>query len=390
MNEDTSTIAALSTAPAPAGIAVIRISGPKTRKALNAIFHSTTPPTQNPRQLVYGDLTDYKTGETIDKAMAVFMPGPASYTGEDVGEIQLHGSLLLVQKVLKSLYAYGVTPAEPGEFTKRAFLNNKLDLVQAEAIGDIITATTEAALRAASQQMEGRLSAAIDLIGEPLRDALAEVEAQLDFPEEDLGEESSKKAKDVLSRCIAEINKLSSSYQCGRIIREGYKVLLAGRPNSGKSSLLNLLLGAERVIVTDIPGTTRDLIEEELLLDGYRFVFCDSAGMTSSEDVVEKIGVELSYEKIGWADLVFFVADVSEGIDDDAESWMVVLQDVRKRAKKLWLILNKIDLVDDAISRFAYESRSADQVFYLSAKTGDGVDVLKDALKDEVSSMVCF
>ncbi|MDZ4784448.1 MAG: tRNA uridine-5-carboxymethylaminomethyl(34) synthesis GTPase MnmE [bacterium] len=388
MVNDVSTIAALATAPAPAGIAVIRVSGPLTRKALNHLFHAKSPPVDNPRMLCYGKLVDFQTGNVIDKSLAVFMPAPNSYTGEDVAEIQLHGSLLLVQKVLRSLYSFGISPAEAGEFSKRAFLNGKLDLVQVEAIRDMIQATTDKALLVASEQLEGRFSKAIESFGDPLRDSLAEIEAHLDFPEEDINPESFKKISSSIKKARKQIQKLIFTYSYGQIVKDGFRVLLCGRPNAGKSSILNLLLGHDRAIVTEVPGTTRDLIEEEATFSGYKFVFCDSAGITQTSDVVEKIGVELAYEKLKWADLVLMVVDSTESMEDSMKTWMPILEDIKSKSHKIWLVFNKIDLAPDAISKFAYESKSADQIFYLSAKTHNGLETLITSLVEEIQSRI--
>lgn len=385
---DTTTIAALATAPAPAGIAVVRISGPLTKKALSSLFRAKESPIKNPRTLVYGRLIDFKTKKTIDKCLAVYMPGPNSFTGEDIGEIQMHGSLLLVQKVLRSLYAFGVVPAEAGEFTKRAFLNGKMDLVQSEGISDMIQATTERSLTLANEQIDGRFSAALTEIGEPLRDVLAEIEAGLDFPEEDIEPDSIVKVSKKIKRSMILIRKLIGTYSYGHLVKDGYRVLLCGRPNAGKSSILNILLGKNRAIVTDIPGTTRDFIEEEATFSGYRFIFCDSAGLTNTDDKVEQIGIELAHGKLEWADLVLFVADATETLEKSSENWMYYLDDVRGKSKKLWLVLNKIDLLEDAVSKYAFEARSAEQVFYLSANTQDGLSTLKEALTSEIQSQI--
>lgn len=379
---ESSTIAALATAPAPAGIAIVRVSGPRTRVAIHALFRGKIDPVEEPRQLIFGELIDYHTGAVIDKCLAVFMPGPHSFTGEDIGEFQLHGSPLLVEKVLRSLFAFGISPAEPGEFSKRAFINGKLDLVQAEAIADLISATSEQALKLASEQLKGRLSDAVDKLGEPLRDALAEIEASLDFPEEDIEPSKREKLTEEFKLAHSKIEELLASYSFGHSVRDGFRVLLCGRPNAGKSSLLNVLLGRPRAIVTEVSGTTRDLIEEEAVFGGYRFVFCDSAGITESDNEVERIGIELARSKLEWADLVLYVVD---GTDKEG-SWKELLGELRGRSKRLWMITNKIDLNPAAIGTFFCDSSTCQQNLYLSAKTKSGIDVLTKALVDEVAS----
>lgn len=380
MSERT-TIAALATAPVPAALAVIRISGPQTKTALKALFRSKKSPVADPRKLILGDLLDHKSGEVIDKTLAVYMPDPYSYTGEDVAEFQFHGSPLLVQKVLQSLFAFGITPAEPGEFTMRAFLNGKLDLVQAEAIAELISAGSEHALKIAGEHLKGKFSQSIEKIGLPLRETLAELEAQIDFPEEGIEPAQLNRLFENMAKSLAEMDEILQTYNFGHIIKEGYRVMLCGRPNVGKSSILNLLLNRERAIVTDEPGTTRDLIEEEALIDGYRFVFCDSAGIRPSLSKAEIIGVELAKERISWADLVLYVVDASSKTVD----WQEVLNYLHGRAKKIWMITNKIDLNPNATATFFCDSKFCAQNFYISAKSKAGLDALTQALVEEVA-----
>lgn len=379
-SSDLSTIAALATAPAPAGIAVVRVSGARTRQALKALFRSKSSVTEHPRTLQLGRIIDHESGAEIDTAMAVFMPAPHSYTGEDVAEFQFHGSPALVQKVLRSLFAYGISPAEPGEFTKRAFLNGKIDLVQAEAVSDLVNATSDEALRLANEQLKGRFSKIVDTIGEPLRDALAEIEARIDFPDEDIEPQALESLIKVIEDSRNKLENLLDTYQYGQVVRDGFRVLLCGKPNAGKSSLLNGLLGTERAIVTPVSGTTRDLIEEAATFAGYRFVFCDSAGLTDSQDPVEKIGIELARERLGWADLVLFIVDAS---DSDA-SWRAVLETIKPKARKIWMVTNKIDLNPAAFASFFCDSSICAQNFFLSVKTRNGFDALVDALVEEV------
>ena len=385
---DTETIAALATSPAPAGIAVVRVSGSRAKKALRSIFRSKRSPLKHPRELIFGQYVDFKSNEVIDNGLAVFMPGPFSYTGEDIAEFQLHGSLLLVQKILRSLYAFGVTPAEPGEFSKRAFLNGKMDLPQAEAIADLVGSTSDVALRVAAEQMKGRLSEAIKEIGEPLRNILAEIEASIDFPEEDIKPETISAIALKLYDARDRIETMVDTYSFGQVLREGFRVLLCGAPNAGKSSLLNTLLGAPRAIVTHIPGTTRDLIEEEAIYSGYRFIFCDSAGITETKDEVERIGVELAKDRLKWADLALLVVDGSEQAAPSLPAWKEVLKTVKDSSVKVWLLINKIDIAPDAFSRFAAEASVCDRLFYLSAKTKEGLEYITEALVEEVRSRV--
>lgn len=384
MNSSSTTIAALATAPYPAGLAVVRVSGPDTKSAFRTLFRSKKDPVLNPRLAILGDIVDFKTGDVIDRALAIYMPGPYSFTGEDVGEFQFHGSPLLVQKILRSLYASGIQPAEAGEFTKRAFLLGKLDLVQAEAIADLINASSEQALKLAGEQLKGRLSSVISELGDPLRDVLAELEALIDFSDEDIQPESVSSLMSRVERSVVKVESLLESYSYGHVVKEGFRVLLYGKPNVGKSSILNLLLGKSRAIVTDIAGTTRDLIEEEVMLGDYKFIFCDSAGISDTEDKVEKIGVSLSKERIEWADLVLLIVDAS----DSSEEWKLLIDDLRDKTKRLWMITNKVDLNPSAIGTFYCDLQTCQQNFYLSAKTKAGFEALVEALKDEVTNTV--
>lgn len=378
------TIAALATAPMPSGLAVIRVSGPQSKLAIAAIFKSKKNPVKNPRTLVFGEIIDFKTEAVIDRALCVFMPGPWSFTGEDIAEFQFHGSPLLVQKILRSLYAFGVQSAAPGEFTKRAFLNGKLDLAQAEAISDLIEAKSEEALKLAGEQLDGRLSTAIDDVGEPLRDVLAEVEAQIDFPEEDIEPEKLDRLLVSVQEANKKLDKLIDSYEFGAAVKEGVRVLLCGRPNSGKSSLLNRLLGKQRAIVTSAAGTTRDLLEEEASIRGYKFVFCDSAGLRESQDEVEKIGIELAKSRLLWADIVLYLIDAT----DKESDWREMLLYLKTKAKRVWMVTNKVDANPNAFGEFVDDTNCSDEDFYISAKTGDGVEVLMDALVDDVAKQL--
>jgi len=371
------TIAALATAPGPAGIAVIRASGPGCREVLRTLFVSEQSPIAHPRTLVLGRIMGDRGRREIDRGLAVFMPAPASYTGEDVLEFQCHGSPALVQQILRALFELGVSPAEPGEFTRRAFLNGKIDLVQAEAVCDLISATTDEAARVAREQLEGRFSETVATIGEPLRDVLAELEAGIDFAEEDIEPTHLAELRERLTTAEGGIQRLLRSYSYGQIVKEGFRVLLCGRPNAGKSSLLNLLLGHERAIVTEVSGTTRDLIEEEAVLDGYRFIFCDSAGITESSDAVEQIGIARAWDQIGQADAVLFLHDLTRVEDAayaaaDAEIAHLLAQRVPPSVPVID-IWNKADAAPT----------SHREGVVLSAKTGEGLQLLRQRLLRE-------
>lgn len=381
MIDNGSTIAALATAPLPAGLAVIRISGPQAGAALAAVFRSTQSPLESPRRMILGNIISCKSGQVLDRGFAVFMAAPQTYTGEDLVELQLHGSPLLAQKVLRSLYQFGVQPAEAGEFTKRAFLNGKIDLIQAEAVSDLIAAASDQALQLANEHLAGRFSSAIENLGEPLRDTLAEIEAQLDFSEEELPSINIGAIEGTLKSVVSQLQSLIESYSSGRILKEGFRVLLTGAPNVGKSTLLNALLGCERAIVTEHSGTTRDLIEEAALIDNVQFIFCDSAGITAQpENEVEQIGIARARQRIKWADLVLWLVDASS--NQSLESQSLEYQ----HAKQLWLLYNKTDLVSPFQPATAGRPASVSKVLSLSVKTGCGLTELKAELVREVQS----
>jgi len=368
-----STIGALATAPAPAGLAVVRVSGERAREVLNALFKGLkTNPVDNPRKLVFGEVLDFQSGEPIDKGLGVFMPGPFSYTGEDIAEFQFHGSPLLVEKVLRSLFAYGVTPAEPGEFTKRAFLNGKLDLVQAEAVSDLINATSEESLKIASEAMRGKLSGFIEEVGTPLRESLAEIEASIDFPDEDISPQTLTQVKNAIQNVKEKIDSLIYSYHFGHVVREGFRVLLYGPVNAGKSSLLNLMLGKDRAIVSPEAGTTRDFIEETVNYEGFNFIFSDVAGIRETSDLVETEGVERAQDRVEWADLVWMVVDAT------TDNWREILEALHGRAKEVWLIVNKVDLNPGAIG--SVMCNKCTRNYYVSAIKKTGREALFEGL----------
>jgi tRNA modification GTPase len=305
------TIAAISTPVGEGGIGIIRVSGPASLPIARTIFQAKSNGGLKSHRFSYGAVVHPESGDLLDEAMLVYMKGPNSYTREDVVEIQCHGGTLVVSRVLSLVVSAGARLAEPGEFTKRAFLNGRIDLVQAEAIMDVIASRTEASLTLAQHQREGLLSRRIAAVQDGILYALAYVEALIDFPEEEL---DVAVERDVLGRvtpALQELGTLIDGFEEGRVLRDGVSVVIAGKPNVGKSSLLNTLLKEKRAIVTSVPGTTRDVIEEVVNINGLPVKLLDTAGIRDSDDQVEQEGVRLSLERIPRADLVLFVVDSS-------------------------------------------------------------------------------
>jgi tRNA modification GTPase len=375
------TIAAIATPPGEGGIAIIRISGAGAENIATKIFaraHGRNGRLTSHR-LYHGAIHDPKTNRTVDEVLLTIMRKPRSYTGEDVVEIHCHGGAFLVRKILVLALAQGARQAEPGEFTKRAFLNGKMDLSQAEAVLDLIRARTDKAADLALTQSAGELSKWVHGLREELLDIMVQVEAAIDFPEEEI---ELLKRQDVIRKVDdlrGKIADIISTYAWGRLFREGARVCLCGRPNVGKSSLLNALLGEERVIVTPIPGTTRDVIEEAINLDGLPVVLWDTAGICTTDDHVERMGVNLSRQYLEKADAVVIVLDGSTRLTEADQD---LLREVG--AKKNLIAVNKCDLpqalsIDD-LSQFSGPSTIA----RVSAKLGDGIDELKKKLRELV------
>ncbi len=365
------TIAALATAPGRGSIAVIRISGEKARDVLEKVFHPKNP--WEPRKLLYGFVRDGDT--VVDEAMAVYLPAPHTYTREDVAEIQCHGGPVPVERTLKLLFEAGARPAEPGEFTKRAFLNGRVDLTQAEAVMDLIGAEGEAAARVSLDLMEGKLSRKVGEFQSVLTDLLAETEAALDYPEEDLEAMMKPALKNRMVVLREGLQELLNNADIGRIALEGFRVVLAGRPNVGKSSLLNALSGTERAIVTAIAGTTRDTVEENIDIHGLTFHLLDTAGIRETRDTVESIGVARSRKAMAEAHLVLVILDGSEGLKAEDK---VVLASLEKG--KGLVVVNKGDLPDQMEDGELQKVAPDIPIWHVSAKTGEGLERLKDAL----------
>ena len=333
------TIAAISTPPGEGGIGVVRISGPASLAILKAVFKRKHDGGFLSHRFYYGEIFSLQTAAIIDEALAVFMQAPRSFTREDVVEIQCHSGTLIMQQVLSSVLSCGARLAEPGEFTRRAFLNGRIDLLQAEAVIDMIRAKTETAVAVARQQSAGALSAALFTARDHIRHALAMVEAYVDFPEEDMGAIDSRRLGRQVNDALAVIEGLIATFEEGRVIRDGVSVLIAGKPNVGKSSLLNTLLKEKRAIVTAIPGTTRDLIEEVVNFDGLPVRLLDTAGICASEDPVEREGITIALDRIASADLILYVLDASRPFDENDQ----LVADALSHSRII-IVLNKSNL----------------------------------------------
>jgi tRNA modification GTPase len=376
-NEDT--IAAIATPPGSGGIAIIRISGPKSLETANLIFrpgHENTGKTFESHRLYHGHIINPSTKEIVDEVLCVFMKSPNSYTGQDIVEIHSHGGHLVPKRILDILFGLGIRPANPGEFSLRAFLNGKLDLPQAEAVSDIINARTEEALKQAELQLEGVLSQRIRTYKDTALDILAEIEAQVDFPEDEIDPIAKDSITDRINSLISGINSLLDTYEEGRIIKHGIKTAILGKPNVGKSSILNMLLMKERAIVSPLPGTTRDFIEESVDVGGIPLVLIDTAGIRNTYDEIEHEGIRLAKKKAEEAELLLIVLDGSGELDEDD---FEVLKGAA--GKKAVIILNKTDkgiLLSPDTLPFPADK---DGVVRTSAKKGTGIEELKDSVR---------
>lgn len=373
------TISAIATALGVGSIGVIRLSGPDSLAIADRIFAGREKlGRENARKLLYGHILDRK-GQPIDEVLAVYMPGPHSYTGEDVCEIQCHGGRQALQEILSLTYQAGARPAEPGEFTKRAFLNGRLDLAEAESVMDIINAKSRQALVAANRGHEGGLSRKVRELRKELRDLVVQLEAAIDYPEEDIEEVTYDRAAEVLAEAQGAVARLVRQGSAGRILREGLRTAIVGRPNVGKSSLLNSLLQADRAIVSNIPGTTRDIIEEQMTIGGIPLVLTDTAGLRDTEDLVEKIGVERSRAALEDAQLALVVLDGSQPLSGEDRELLRSLKD-----RKKLILVNKSDLPQVLDTEELRREYGSSDVIVLSVKTGEGLEQVEQWLQEFV------
>jgi tRNA modification GTPase len=372
------TIAAIATPLGEGGLAIIRLSGPKALAVADQSFvpvgqRSLKPSAAPTHTIHYGHIV--RDGQRIDEVLVSVMRAPRTFTREDVVEISCHGGLLVTKLVLDTVLANGARLAEPGEFTQRAFVNGRLDLAQAEAVCDLIHSRTELALAAANEQLAGKLSQRINALRDDLMLTLAHIEAQIDFPDEDIAPDTREQLYARLEKGLAVIHELLRTANEGQILRRGIRAAIIGRPNVGKSSLLNQLLGRDRAIVSPIPGTTRDTIEETANIRGLPVVFIDTAGLREAQDVIEQEGIRRSHQTLRQAELILHVFDVAEPFLPADERH---LSDFA--GKKRLLVRNKIDLP----VKLHLPPGLADRVIDICCLTAQGIEPLKDAIKDLV------
>lgn len=369
----TDTIAAIATPPGKGGVGIIRVSGPKAEAIAQAILQRVP----EPRFAHYGAFYE-SDGDVLDQGIALFFPGPNSFTGEDVLELQGHGGPVILDCLLKRVLSLGARLANPGEFSERAFLNDKLDLAQAEAIADLIDASSEQAARNAMHSLQGAFSKHIHDLVEAVIQLRIYVEAAIDFPEEEIDFLSDGKVAGDLVQIIRQLKSVKQQARQGTLIREGMSVVIAGKPNAGKSSLLNALSGRDSAIVTHIEGTTRDVLREHIHIDGLPLHIIDTAGLRESPDEVEQIGIARAWDEIRKADRILMVVDSSNNAaTDPTELWPDFVQQL-DNTDHLTLVRNKCDLSQLPVQE---QSDSRVPVITLSAKTGDGVDTLRHHLK---------
>jgi tRNA modification GTPase len=370
------TIAAISTPVGQGGIGIVRISGPGSLAIADRIFHSRRKKPASHAgsfSVRYGHIIRPADGSIVDEVLVTVMRAPSSYTKEDVVEVNCHGGMVTVREVLGIVLQQGARLADPGEFTKRAFLNGRISLAQAEAVMDLIQATTEASMKVAEEQMRGGLSKKLDELRNALIETCALVEAQIDFPEDDIGMQTIGQLDEQLRAIWSEIGKLSATFDEARFFREGLAVAIVGRPNVGKSSLLNALLGKDRAIVTPIPGTTRDILEEYLNINGLPVRIIDTAGIRDAVDEVEQAGVARSLYAVESADFVIAMLDGSEPLMGEDISLLEKIRD-----KNAVIAVNKADL-PRRLSPDGFMAQGK-QCFHISAVTGEGLEELKSGL----------
>lgn len=374
----TDTIAAIGTALSNSGISIIRISGKDSLNIIRKIFVSNSE--IMPNNIIYGKIVE--NGKVVDTVLASYFKNPKSYTGEDVCEINCHGGVQITREILQLVLANGARLAEPGEFSKRAFLNGKMDLTKAEAVINLINSKNTTQARIAANNLEGDLYKKIKEVREELIELMAHIEVSVDYPEYDYDEVENDNVISLLNKKIIEINNILSTYEQGKYIKDGVNVVILGKPNVGKSSLLNTLSRSQKAIVTEIPGTTRDVIEERINIGNIILNLSDTAGIRKTDDFVEKIGVKRSIEKIDEADLVIYLLNVESDIDDEDKE---ILSKIQNKGVKLITVINKIDkeqklkfdTILDELKQFGIN-----EVIKMSVLNNEGIDELKNKIEE--------
>ncbi|MFC4257689.1 tRNA uridine-5-carboxymethylaminomethyl(34) synthesis GTPase MnmE [Marinobacter lacisalsi] len=375
MQPVTDTIAAIATAPGQAGVGIVRVSGPGAGEIARAILGFQP----KPRYAHYGAFLD-GNGDLIDEGIGLFFPNPQSFTGEDVLELQGHGGTVILDMLLRRVCELGARLARPGEFSERAFLNDKLDLTQAEAIADLIESSSEQAARSAVHSLQGVFSRRINELVDAVTHLRIYVEAAIDFPEEEIDFLADGKVAEDLRRIVADLDRIIAEAHQGSLLRDGMKVVIAGRPNAGKSSLLNALAGREAAIVTAIEGTTRDVLREHIHIDGMPLHIIDTAGLRDSPDEVEQIGIARAWEEIRQADRILLMVDATTTAEVEPHTiWPDFIDQLPEQAP-VTVIRNKVDLSDEPVGITA-EPHQAAPVIRLAAKSADGLEILRDHLK---------
>lgn len=372
-----STIAAISTAPGNAGIGIIRLSGDNCFKILQKIFKPKNKGEIKGYTIKYGNIVKSENDEIIDEVLVSYFVAPKSYTKENMCEINSHGGRVVENQILEECLKNGAVLAEPGEFTKRAFMNGRIDLSQAEAVIDIINSKTEKEMMVAQRHLEGSLSKKIKDIQGEILNLMADIEASIDYPEYDIEETTNKKINDTLNSVEEKLLKLKNSFENGKILKEGIKTAIIGKPNVGKSSLLNLILGENRAIVSDIEGTTRDTIEEYINIKGVPLKIVDTAGIRKTNDEVEKIGVERSINNINDAELIIALFDDSRAFDDQDKKILDLIE-----GKKTIILINKIDLGKNLIKENEKLKKFKNNIIEFSTINETGLDKLYNKIEE--------
>ena len=374
----TDTIAAIATAMSPSGIGIIRLSGEEALSIVDKIYRSKSGNKKlsecESHTIHYGYIYDEDT--LIDEVMVLLMKAPLSYTTEDTVEIDCHGGVFVMKRILETVIKYGARPAEPGEFTKRAFLNGRIDLTQAESVIDVINSKNDFALRSSTQQLRGNLKQDVKDVREKIIHEIAFIESALDDPEHISLDGYPDSLSSIVKEQITHIDKLLANSDNGRMLKEGIMTVIVGKPNAGKSSLLNQMMGEERAIVTDIAGTTRDVLEEQIQLGGISLNIVDTAGIRDTEDIVEKIGVDKAKEYLSKADLIIYVVDSSVPLEENDYEIMELLQD-----RKAIVLLNKTDL-ESVVTEEEVKNHLDKNMIAFSAKDSTGMTELEETIKD--------